>query len=176
VIELSLKYNEARMKGLVKEIESKKALLDDFIESHNREILGDNIGEEPDTLKADDQGQAVISIGQPGGAGNDLTDPVDEEHATLSDAYYSKEREHKTGNIIGLFALPDNLDKAATMIAPELKINGSTVTEFIKQQKVQRVPGTETVHQVAVSIEKLLDTMFKKSSGTGNVSLETKRR
>jgi hypothetical protein len=160
--ELQTTYNEPRMKTLEREVEERRALLDAHIKEFNEAILG---GESSEPLQDGDQIENTTLYGvEVLTEAEDENGGVEDEFARLSKAFKEKELDNNRGKLIGVLTLPDNLTVIVKLIAPELKIDNKTATEFINQQKVQRATVRETVSRVMVAIEYLLDKLLIESS------------
>jgi hypothetical protein len=162
--ELRTMYNESRMKTLEREVEQRRALLDAYIEEINRAILGSE-SSEPAQDGVDGLEQGVFF-------GVEVIADVEEENTgedeffVLSKAFKEKELDNNRGKLIGMLTVPDNLAAVAKLMAPELKIDNKTVTEFINQQRIQRAPERDIESKVMRAIEGLLDTILVKKGST----------
>jgi TANFOR domain-containing protein len=172
--ELSVKYNPDKMKELEKDVETKRGLLDDYIAEENN-VSDSEVGDNgANTLIAETWTTPVPITEVTATEDADLGIGTDDKLASLSKLYYELDRQYKTGRVVSSLAQPDNIMPAGKMIAPELKIDNKTVTEFIEQQKAQHMPEKDMLLQVALGIENLLDKLFKDMS-MSNIKFEVKR-
>jgi hypothetical protein len=176
---LSVKYNKDLMNEISKEAEIKKELLDAYVHEQNNAIFGSSQnddgslpGEEETRLNEEDTWFSPRVPEMPLEEVDDEISGVDEQLSVLSNAYYKKLREFKTGAVIGLFAQPANISESGKMIAPGLKIDNKTVAQFIEQQKAQQTAEKEIVDRVMLGIEDLLDVLFKESVSLENIKFK----
>jgi hypothetical protein len=162
LIDLSVnKYSIARMELLADQVESAMEMLKEHVADNNSEIPDVDQSEEVEIDLSNNTGQGRESSLHEAEEDKEHFGLSDETYRSLFFLAFEKLRESKVGNAISHFALPDNINTAGKMIAPELKIDNKTVTEFIEQQKVQRASDQEIVRLVGLAIETLLGSSVK---------------
>jgi TANFOR domain-containing protein len=155
--ELRITYSEHKMTQLTEELGRRRDLLEEYIEEYNKVVF-----EKVDDFESD----------EPVKEETEWVEPVseDDEHSSedpfviLSLAFKEKELEKNRGQLIGIISLPKNIASVAEMIAPEIKINDKTLTDFINQQAIQRAPAQETLNKVKQGIEDVLNKLLIQSS------------
>lgn len=157
---LSIKYDNSMLLSLEQDRDKEKELLEGYINDNKSEGISAQQNNEIDTVEMLTIQFEPQLIGAEQKDKSDDNIFHDDKLADLSDSYYKTDRELKFGNTLDVLAQPDNITDASKMIAPELKIDEKTVSQFIDEQKLQHKPESEIISRIEQSIKSLFDQLL----------------
>lgn len=159
--ELHTEYSGENFAGIQRELDQRKAALDDHIKGYNATILGNISSPSMSTSPPSTQGD-MTSNGSLFFDFEEVESPdaTDDEFKDLSLAKNQKERERNRGAILSLLGNDENVEEAKKLVAPELEIESRTVSQYLEKEKQENTSEEKILTAVKDAVVRLIDTLL----------------
>jgi hypothetical protein len=163
---LHLEYSGETMATIERDLTNRRTTLDDYTKEYNRNILKSALTIEettPQDTSAVSGGPLFFDFEEvdpsPGGS-------TDEEFTRLSVAAEQKELERNRGVLLNFLGNNDNIDQVNKLVAQELEVKGSPVSEYIEKEKQSQTSSDNMKSNIRSAIIGLIDSVLKETART----------